>query len=56
MAIQGLMDARIFLGGYEYTSYSNSLTTDYGSEVLDVTVFGKDTRINRSGLRTFLLL
>jgi len=53
MAIQGLMDSRIFLGGYEYTSYSNSLTTDYGSEVLDVTVFGKDTRINRSGLRTF---
>ena len=54
MAIQGLMDSRIFLGGYEYTSYSNSLTTDYGSEVLDVTVFGKDTRINRSGLRTFV--
>ena len=53
MAVQGLMDARIFLGGYEYTSFSNSLTTDYGVEVLDNTVFGDSTRSNRAGLRTF---
>ena len=53
MAIQGLMDARVLLGGYEYTSYSNSLSTDYGVEVLDETVFGDTTRTNRAGLRTF---
>ena len=53
MAIQGLMDARILLGGYEYTSFSNSLTTDYGVEMLDNTVFGDSTRSNRAGLRTF---
>jgi hypothetical protein len=53
MAIQGLMDARILLGGYEYTSFSNSLTTDYGVEMLDNTVFGDSTRSNRPGLRTF---
>jgi len=53
MAVQGLMDARIFLGGYEYTGFSNSLTTDYGSEMLDITVFGDTTRSNRGGLRTF---
>ena len=53
MAIQGLMDARIMLGGYEYTSFSNSLTTDYGVEILDNTVFGDSTRSNRAGLRTF---
>jgi len=53
MAIQGLMDARIFLGGYEYTSFSNSLTTDYSAEMLDNTVFGDDTRTNTGGLRTF---
>jgi len=53
MAIQGLMDARIFLGEYEYTSFSNSLTTDYGVEMLDNTVFGDSTRSNRSGIRTF---
>ena len=53
MAIQGLMDARVFLGGYEYTSYSNSLSTDYAVEMLDNTVFGDATRSNRPGLRTF---
>ena len=53
MAIQGLMDARILLGGYEYTSFSNSLTTDYGVEMLDNTVLGDSTRSNRAGLRTF---
>jgi len=53
MAVQGIMDARIMLGGYEYTSFSNSLSTDYGVEVLDVTVFGNTTRTNRAGLRTF---
>tara|TARA_R110002020_G_scaffold2230_4_gene10430 strand:- start:4844 stop:5602 length:759 start_codon:yes stop_codon:yes gene_type:complete len=53
MAIQGLMDARIFLGGYEYTSFSSSLTTDYAAEMLDNTVFGDDTRSNRGGVRTF---
>ena len=53
MAIQGLMDARVFLGGYEYTSFSNSLSTDYGVEVLDETVFGDTTRTNIAGLRTF---
>ena len=53
MAVQGLMDARIMLGGYEYTSFSNSLTTDYGVEMLDNTVFGDSTRSNRAGMRTF---
>ena len=53
MAVQGLMDARIMLGGYEYTSFSNSLTTDYAAEMLDNTVFGDSTRSNRAGMRTF---
>ena len=53
MAIQGVMDARIFLGGFEYTGFSNELQSEYGAEMLDASIFGDATRINTAGLKTF---
>jgi hypothetical protein len=43
-------DAKLLLGGYNLSADHNELGLDYAAEMLDVTVFGDDTRTNQGGL------
>jgi hypothetical protein len=48
-----LLNCKIALGGYNISGVHNSLTVDYGAEMLDDTVFGTSgTRSNKPGLKT----
>lgn len=48
-----LTDCKIMLGGYNLSGFHNSVTLDYGAEMLDDTVFGTSgTRSNKPGLKT----
>lgn len=52
-----MLNAKVLLGGYNFSGQHNSLTLDYGSEMLDETVFQAGvsgaTRKMRAGLKTF---
>ncbi len=49
-----LTDCKVLLGGYNLSGFSNSLTLDYGAELLDDTVFGTNgTRSSKPGMKTF---
>lgn len=52
MAALVYKDAVILIGGYDITAELNELSIELGAEMLDATVFGSDTRINRGGLKT----
>lgn len=46
-----LTDCRVLLGGFDLSSIHNSISLEYGAEMLDDTVFGTSgTRSNRPGL------
>jgi hypothetical protein len=54
MAVQTLLDCKVFLGGYNLSGYHNSIDMSYGAEMLDDTVFGTSgTRSSKPGLKTF---
>lgn len=50
MATLVYTDARIFIGGYNLSADHNELGLDYAADMLDVTVFGDDTRTRQGGL------
>lgn len=53
MGTFALNNAKILLGGYNLSGFHNSLTVDYGAEMLDDTVFGNSgTRSFKPGLKT----
>ena len=52
MAEQVLGDQKLWFGGYDLTGIMNALGLDYGAEMLDVTVFGDNTRNFAGGLKT----
>jgi hypothetical protein len=45
-------NGKLFYGGHDLSGDVNDLSLDYGSEMLDVTTMGDDTRINKGGLTT----
>lgn len=48
-----LTDCHILMGGYDLSGVTNSMSWDYGAEMLDDTVFGTGgTRSTRPGLKT----
>lgn len=52
MATLILTDCKILVGGYNLSSYHNSLNVEYGVEMLDDTRFGTSgTRSNKPGLK-----
>ena len=46
-------DAYFWLGGTDYSDDLESVTLEYGAEMLDETAMGDDTRINKGGLKTW---
>ena len=48
-------DAALLLGGYNLSADHNELGLDYSAEMLDVTVFGDDTRARTGGLESATL-
>jgi hypothetical protein len=53
MAVEGLQDAIVYLGGYNLTGHSNAIDAQYGAEMLDDTVFSDTTRSSKAGMKTF---
>lgn len=51
MAEQVLKDQALWFGGYDYTGVMNALGLDYGAEMVDVTVFGDQSRGRAGGLK-----
>lgn len=48
-----LTDCKIYLGGYNLSSFHNSVNLEYGAEMLDDTRFGTNgTRSNKPGMKT----
>lgn len=48
-----LTDCKIYLGGYNLSSFHNNVSLEYGVEMLDDTVFGTSgTRSNKPGMKT----
>lgn len=47
-----MTNAKIYLGGYMLHGYSNTMSLQYGAEMLDDSVFGCSTRSNRPGMFT----
>lgn len=45
-----MIDARILIGGYDFTGHSNTVSLDYNVELLDRTVFGSSFRKRKPGL------
>ena len=45
-------NGKLFYGGHDLSGDVNDLSLDYGSDMLDVTTMGDDTRINKGGLTT----
>lgn len=50
MATLVYTDAKLLLGGYNLSADHNELSLDYAADMLDVTVFGDDTRSRQGGL------
>ena len=48
-------DANLLLGGYNLSADHNELGLDYTADMLDVTVFGDDTRTRQGGLQSATL-
>lgn len=46
-------DAFLSVDGVDLSDYVQELTLDYGAELLDATVMGDDTRVNKGGLKTW---
>lgn len=44
-------DAKVFLGGYDLTGYTNNVALQYGAEPLDETTLGNDTRKFKGGVK-----
>lgn len=47
-----LTNAKIFFGGYEFSSKFNQVALEYGAESLDATKFGDSSRVQQGGLKT----
>lgn len=47
-----LKNAKVFMGAYDLTGYSNNVALNYGVEALDDTTLGSDTRTQTAGLKT----
>lgn len=47
-----LTNAKIWLGGYDFSGRMNAAALRYGAELVDVTAFGDDTRKRLGGLKT----
>ena len=50
MATLVYTDAKLFISGYNLSADHNELALEYSAEMLDITVFGDDTRTNAGGL------
>lgn len=46
-----LKDAKVFMGAYNLTGYTNNVALQHGVEALDDTTLGSDTRTNTAGLK-----
>lgn len=46
-------DAFLSVNGVDLSAYVQELTLDYGAEMLDATVMGDSTRVNKGGLKTW---
>lgn len=46
-------NAYFWLNGVDYADQIESLTLNFGSEMLDETAMGDDTRVNKGGLKTW---
>lgn len=44
-------NARMFVGGYELSGIQNQMGLNYSADMLDGTVFGQTTRVNKPGLK-----
>lgn len=54
MAVPILTDCKIYIGGYNLSGHHNSMSLEYGAEMLDDSVFGVgSTRSFKPGLKTF---
>lgn len=52
MAHVVLKNVSVFAGGYNLTGDTNSVSLDYGADMVEDTTFGKDTHGMRAGLKT----
>mgnify|MGYP004450943837 CR=1 FL=1 len=55
MATLVYTDAKLFVGGYNLSADSNEIGLDYSADMLDVTVYGDDTRTRTGGLESATL-
>ncbi len=53
MAVEKLYDGHIWLAQFNLSGYSNQVDVSYEAEALDGTVFGSETRLNYSGLKSW---
>lgn len=51
MASTVLRDAKIYLGGYDFSAQMSAVALEHSAEMLDETTFGQVTRINKGGLQ-----
>jgi len=51
MSHQVLKDTTVYIGGYDLTGDTNSVTLEHGADMVEDTTFGNDTHGMRSGLK-----
>jgi hypothetical protein len=52
MTLQHSRDTVVTLGGYDLTVYSSNSDLEFGGDVHDVTVYGKNSHVFRGGLKS----
>lgn len=53
MATLNFRNAYVFINGVDMADMTESVTLNYGSEMLDETAMGDDSRVNKGGLKTW---
>lgn len=53
MATLNFRNAYVWIAGVDLSADTESVTINYGSEMLDETAMGDDSRINKGGLKTW---